>query len=99
MTRQQRICWSEVTASKPIPVAPPSGMIFGRPCRRGTPTRRRQMRETRYFHGCYSLGDNQLWGVTRLRKGGDHTLATLKSIRADECRNSQSIHVTYTLGV
>jgi transposase len=36
----------------------------------------------RYFHGCYSLGDDQLRGVTRLRKGGDHTLAALKSIRA-----------------
>jgi transposase len=37
---------------------------------------------TRYFHGCYSLGDDQLWGVTRLRRGADHTLAALKSIRA-----------------
>ncbi|WP_219420679.1 IS630 family transposase, partial [Pseudonocardia nigra] len=36
----------------------------------------------RYFHGCYSLGDDQLWGVNRRRKGGDHTLAALKSIRA-----------------
>ena len=36
----------------------------------------------RYFHGCYSLADDQLWGVTRLRKGGDHTLAALKTIRA-----------------
>ncbi|WP_433282957.1 helix-turn-helix domain-containing protein [Pseudonocardia xinjiangensis] len=36
----------------------------------------------RYFHGCYSLGDDQLWGVTRRRKGGDHTLAALTSIRA-----------------
>jgi transposase len=36
----------------------------------------------RYFHGCYSLGDDRLWGITRLRKGGDHTLAALKSIRA-----------------
>jgi transposase len=36
----------------------------------------------RYFHGCYSLGDDQLWGVTRQRKGGDHTLAALQSIRA-----------------
>ena len=25
--------------------------------------------------GCYSLGDDQLWGVTRLRKGGDHPWA------------------------
>jgi transposase len=36
----------------------------------------------RYFHGCYSLANDQLWGVTRERKGGDHTLAALKSIRA-----------------
>jgi len=36
----------------------------------------------RYFHGCYSLGDDQLWGVVRRRKGGDHTLAALRSIRA-----------------
>jgi transposase len=36
----------------------------------------------RYFHGCYSLGDDQLWDVTRRRKGGDHSLSALKSIRA-----------------
>src|SRR6516165_121381 len=36
----------------------------------------------RYFHGCYSLGDDQLWGVTREHKGAGHTLAALKSIRA-----------------
>jgi transposase len=36
----------------------------------------------RYFHGCYCLGDDQLWGVTRERKGADHTLAALRSIRA-----------------
>jgi Integrase core domain. len=36
----------------------------------------------RYFHGCYSFGDDQLWGVTQRRKGGDHTLAALRSIRA-----------------
>ena len=36
----------------------------------------------RYFHGCYSLGDDQLWGVVRRRKGADHTLSALKSIRA-----------------
>jgi hypothetical protein len=36
----------------------------------------------RYFHGCYSLADDQLCGVTRRRKGGDHTLAALKPIRA-----------------
>src|SRR6476620_254735 len=36
----------------------------------------------RYFHGCYGIGDDQLWGVVRRRKGADHTLAALKSIRA-----------------
>lgn len=36
----------------------------------------------RYFHGCYSLGDDQLWGVNRRHKGGEHTLASIKSIRA-----------------
>jgi transposase len=25
----------------------------------------------RYFHGCYSLGDDQLWGVVREHKGAD----------------------------
>ncbi len=35
----------------------------------------------RYFHGCYSLGDDQLWGINRERKGGANTLAALKSIR------------------
>jgi transposase len=35
----------------------------------------------RYFHGCYSIGDDHLWGVMRRRKGGDHSLTALKSIR------------------
>ena len=36
----------------------------------------------RYFHGCYSIGDDLLWGVNRHRKGGANTLAALKTIRA-----------------
>jgi transposase len=46
------------------------------------PATYRRTHGIRYFHGCYSLGDDQLWGVIRRRKGGDHTLAALKSIRA-----------------
>jgi hypothetical protein len=46
------------------------------------PATYRRTHGIRYFHGCYSLGDDQLWGVIRARKGGDHTLAALKSIRA-----------------
>jgi hypothetical protein len=37
---------------------------------------------TRYFHGCYGIGDDQLRGMTREHKGAGHTLAALKSIRA-----------------
>ncbi|MGW8329921.1 IS630 family transposase [Streptomyces sp. NPDC055897] len=37
---------------------------------------------TRYFHGCYSVGDDTLWGVHRRRKGIGPTWAALKSIRA-----------------
>jgi transposase len=46
------------------------------------PATYRRTHGIRYFHGCYSLGGDQLWGVTRRRKGADHTLAALQSIRA-----------------
>jgi transposase len=46
------------------------------------PATYRRTHGIRYFHGCYSLGDDQLWGINRRRKGGAHTLAALKSIRA-----------------
>ncbi|GGU45625.1 hypothetical protein GCM10010244_84330 [Streptomyces coeruleorubidus] len=36
----------------------------------------------RYFHACYSVGDDTLWGVDRRRKGAANTLVALKSIRA-----------------
>lgn len=37
----------------------------------------------RYFHGCYCIGDDTLWGVNRRKKGGaPNALAALKSIRA-----------------
>ena len=42
----------------------------------------RRTHGVRYFHGCYSLGDDTLWGVTRHRKSGANTLTALKSIRA-----------------
>ena len=46
------------------------------------PATYRRTHGIRYLHGCYALGDDLLWGVTRRRKGADHTLAALKSIRA-----------------
>ncbi len=36
----------------------------------------------RQFHGCYSVGDDRLWGVVRQRKSAANTLAALRSIRA-----------------
>ncbi len=35
----------------------------------------------RYFHGCYSVGDDRLWGVNRRKKGAVNTLTALMSIR------------------
>ncbi len=35
-----------------------------------------------YFHGCYSVGDDTLWGVNRRHMGAAQSLAALKSIRA-----------------
>ncbi|MFJ8547383.1 IS630 family transposase [Streptomyces sp. NPDC093586] len=35
-----------------------------------------------YFHGCYSVGDDTLWGVNRRRKGINPTWAALKSLRS-----------------
>ncbi len=35
-----------------------------------------------YFHGCYAIGDDKLWGVNRRKKGAANTLAALRSIRA-----------------
>jgi len=46
------------------------------------PATYRRTHGVRYFHGCCSLGDDQLWGVTRRSKGADHTLSALRSIRA-----------------
>ncbi|WP_395372829.1 helix-turn-helix domain-containing protein [Streptomyces tubercidicus] len=37
---------------------------------------------TTYFHGCYSVGDDTLWGVNRRRKGITPTWAALRTIRA-----------------
>ena len=34
-----------------------------------------------YFHGCYSIGQDRLWGINRRRKGAVNTLLALKSIR------------------
>jgi transposase len=67
----------------PLPVRPCHGSAWGRqkkPVR--LPATYHRTHGVRYFHGCYCLADDKLWGVLRERKGADHTLAALKSIRA-----------------
>ena len=46
----------------------------------------------RQFHGCYSVGDDQLFGTVRQKKGADNTLAALKQIRA-RCPDGEMIYV------
>ncbi|WBB89337.1 IS630 family transposase [Verrucosispora sp. WMMC514] len=46
------------------------------------PANYHKLHGVRQFHGCYSVGDDQLWGVVRRRKSAANTLAALTSIRA-----------------
>jgi len=67
----------------PLSIRPAHGSAWAwqrRPAR--LPATYHRTHGIRYFHGCYCVAEDQLWGVTRRRKGGDHTLAALKSIRA-----------------
>lgn len=67
----------------PISIRPVHGSSWaprGRPQR--LPATYHRDHGVRYFHGCYSLGQDTLWGVVCARKGEDHSLAAYKSIRA-----------------
>ena len=58
----------------PLSIRPAHGSTWARQKKpRRLPATYHRTHGIRYFHGCYSLGDDQLQGVTRLRKGGDHT--------------------------
>lgn len=46
------------------------------------PANYHKLHGVRQFHGCYSIGDDQLWGVVRRCKSAANVLAALKSIRA-----------------
>lgn len=66
----------------PLGIRPTAGSCWaeqGRPERH--PATYHRTHRVRYFHGCYSIGDDTLWGVNRRRKGAASTLAALKSIR------------------
>ncbi len=67
----------------PLGIRPIAGSCWakqGKPNR--LPASYRRTHGVTYFHGCYSVGDDRLWGVNRRRKGTANTLAALKSIRA-----------------
>ncbi|QKW18250.1 IS630 family transposase [Kitasatospora sp. NA04385] len=69
--------------SGPLGIRPTTGNCWaeqGRPDR--LPATYKRTHGVTYFHGCYSIGDDTLWGVNRRRKGTTNTLAALKSIRA-----------------
>jgi transposase len=46
------------------------------------PANYHKLHGVRQFHGCYSIGDDTLWGIVRHRKSAANTLAALRSIRA-----------------
>lgn len=46
------------------------------------PANYHKLHGVRQFHGCYSIGDDLMWGVVRHRKSAGNVLAGLQSIRA-----------------
>jgi transposase len=67
----------------PLGIRPTAGSCWarqGRPDR--IPATYHRHHGVTYFHGCYSLGNDRLWGVNRRRKGIAPTWAALRSIRA-----------------
>src|SRR3954447_4945964 len=67
----------------PLAIRPTGGSGWapaGRPQRQ--PANYNKLHGVRQFHGCYSIGDDRLWGVVRNQKSAANVLAALKTIRA-----------------
>lgn len=67
----------------PLAIRPVGGSCWapaGAPQRQ--PANYHRTHGVRQFHGCYSVGDDTLFGVVRHKKSALNTLAALKSIRA-----------------
>ncbi|MFE7509671.1 IS630 family transposase [Streptomyces sp. NPDC057540] len=67
----------------PLGIRPTGGSCWakqGRPDR--VPATYHRTHGVTYFHGCYSVGDDTLWGVNHRRNGAVNSLAALRSIRA-----------------
>ena len=67
----------------PLSIRPTGGSAWA-PARRPQrqPANYNKTHGVRQFHGCYSVGDDMLWGVVRRQKSAANTLAALRSIRA-----------------
>ncbi len=66
----------------PLAIRPVGGSCWapsGRPQRQ--PTNYHKLHGVRQFHGCYSVGDDKLFGVVRHQKSATNTLKALQSIR------------------
>jgi hypothetical protein len=64
-------------------IRPPAGSGWAEESRPDRlPATYRRTHGITYFHGCYSVGDDQMRGVNRRRKGIDHTWSALRTIRA-----------------
>ena len=77
----------------PLAIRPTGGSAWapaGHPQRQ--PANYNKLHGVRQFHGCYSIGDDELFGVVRHRKSAANTLKALKSIRAQR-RDSEAIYV------
>jgi transposase len=67
----------------PLAIRPHAGASWaptGHPNR--LPANYHKLHGIRQFHGCYSVGDDTMWGVVRHRKSAANTLTALRSIRA-----------------
>jgi len=67
----------------PLAIRPHAGADWtpkGHPGR--LPANYHKLHGVRQFHGCYSVGEDTLWGVVHRQKSAANTLAALKSIRA-----------------
>ena len=71
----------------PLAVRPTGGALGPRS---RPPAARELHHGVRQFHGCYSVGDDELWGVVRRRKSAANTKAALRSIRA---RDGEPVYV------
>lgn len=69
----------------PLNIQPRGGWCWAEETKpQRVPANYRRTQGVRQFHACYSVGDDQLWGVVRYRKSAANTLKALRSIRA--CR-------------